>query len=269
MEHALDHPPGLRGIVVADSPASMTLWVSEANRLRRGPAGGRAGDADAARGGRHDGRPGVRGGRPRLLRPPPLPGVPMAGLRRSGASRRSTADPTVYHTMNGPSEFHVHRLADRTGTSPTGSHEITTPTLLVSGRYDEATPLIVGQIHERIPGARVGDLRGVEPHAARRGARGVPRDGGGVPAHDRLTAATLQTLVEAAAAIRMVESEHDLLVCASQRADRVDCAERDDGRLLARQRQAVQQFVEFLAVSGIELGVDSQRPKRARVVPRP
>ena len=34
MEHALDHPVGLRGIVVADSPASMTLWVSEANRLR-------------------------------------------------------------------------------------------------------------------------------------------------------------------------------------------------------------------------------------------
>ena len=34
MEHALDHPPGLKGMVVADSPASMTLWVSEANRLR-------------------------------------------------------------------------------------------------------------------------------------------------------------------------------------------------------------------------------------------
>ena len=36
---------------------------------------------------------------------------------------------------------------------PRGLHEIATPTLLVSGRYDEATPLIVGQIHERIPGA--------------------------------------------------------------------------------------------------------------------
>jgi L-proline amide hydrolase len=30
-------------------------------------------------------------------------------------------------------------------------HEITTPTLLVSGRHDEATPHIVEQIHERIP----------------------------------------------------------------------------------------------------------------------
>ncbi|MGN6799446.1 MAG: alpha/beta fold hydrolase, partial [Gaiellaceae bacterium] len=34
MEHALDHPAGLRGIVVADSPASIPLWVAEANRLR-------------------------------------------------------------------------------------------------------------------------------------------------------------------------------------------------------------------------------------------
>ena len=34
MEHALDHPAGLRAIVVADSPARIPLWVEEANRLR-------------------------------------------------------------------------------------------------------------------------------------------------------------------------------------------------------------------------------------------
>ena len=34
MEYALDHPAGLKGMVVADSPASISLWVSEANRLR-------------------------------------------------------------------------------------------------------------------------------------------------------------------------------------------------------------------------------------------
>jgi L-proline amide hydrolase len=28
------------------------------------------------------------------------------------------------------------------------------PTLLVSGAYDEATPRIVGEIHERIPGSK-------------------------------------------------------------------------------------------------------------------
>ena len=34
MEYAIDQPAGLRALVVADSPASMTLWVEEANRLR-------------------------------------------------------------------------------------------------------------------------------------------------------------------------------------------------------------------------------------------
>src|ERR1700757_4921738 len=69
--------------------------------------------------------------------------------------RQIAAHPTVYHAMNGPSEFHVvgslkaWDITDRL-------HEITTPTLLLSGRYDEATPLIVGQIHRRFPGAEWG-----------------------------------------------------------------------------------------------------------------
>jgi L-proline amide hydrolase len=61
-------------------------------------------------------------------------------------------DPTVYHTMNGPSEFHCIgslRTWDITDRLP----EISTATLLVSGRYDEATPHIVEQIHRRIPGS--------------------------------------------------------------------------------------------------------------------
>ena len=150
MEYALDHPEGLRGIVVADSPASMTLWVSEANRLRedlpaevqatltRHEQAGTTADPeyDAA----------VRVFYDRHLCRVPWPDC----VQRS--FDQMDVDPTVYHTMNGPSEFHVigslkdWDISDRL-------HEITTPTLLVSGRYDEATPLIVGQIHERIPGA--------------------------------------------------------------------------------------------------------------------
>ena len=88
MEHALDHPVGLRGIVVADSPASMTLWVSEANRLREDLPPDVQVDADEARGGRDDRRPRVRDRRQGLLRSPPLPGA-VAGLRCSAASIRS------------------------------------------------------------------------------------------------------------------------------------------------------------------------------------
>src|SRR5205823_11990937 len=59
-------------------------------------------------------------------------------------------DPTVYHTMNGPSEFHVigsikdWQSKDRLG-------EISVPTLLTSGRYDEATPALQEPLRDGIP----------------------------------------------------------------------------------------------------------------------
>jgi L-proline amide hydrolase len=150
MEYALDHPDGLRGIVVADSPASMTLWVSEANRLREDlPPEVQSALTEHEGAGTTDDpayETAVRVFYDRHLCRVPWPDC----VQRS--FDQTAADPTVYHTMNGPSEFHVvgslkeWDITDRL-------HEISTPTLLVSGRHDEATPLIVGEIHERIPGA--------------------------------------------------------------------------------------------------------------------
>ena len=151
MEHALDHPAGLRAIVVADSPASMPLWVEEATRLRadlpqdvqqtltRHEAAGTTDDPayEAA----------VRVYYDRHLCRIPWPDC----VERSFA--QMAEDPTVYHTMNGPSEFHCIgslKTWDITERLP----EIDTSTLLVSGRHDEATPHIVEQIHSRIPGAQ-------------------------------------------------------------------------------------------------------------------
>jgi L-proline amide hydrolase len=62
-------------------------------------------------------------------------------------------DPTVYYTMNGPSEFHV------IGTLKTWSvvdavHRINVPTLLISGRYDEAAPSVVQPFADAIPDVR-------------------------------------------------------------------------------------------------------------------
>jgi L-proline amide hydrolase len=60
--------------------------------------------------------------------------------------------PQVYHTMNGPSEFHCigsiknWSIVDRLG-------EIRQQVLLLSGRYDEATPAIVETIQRGIPGS--------------------------------------------------------------------------------------------------------------------
>ena len=152
MEHALDHPPGLRGIVVADSPASMTRWASEANRLRadlpqdvqetltRHEHAGTTNDAE------YEAAVAVFYER-HLCRVLPMPDCVVRTFEQIAAN------PTVYHAMNGPSEFHVVgslKTWDITDRLP----EITTPTLLVSGRHDEATPLIVGEIHERIRGAQ-------------------------------------------------------------------------------------------------------------------
>ncbi len=151
MEYALGHPSGLKAMVVADSPASMTLWVSEANRLRaelpqdvqetltRHEEAGTTDDPE------YEAATKVFYDR-HLCRVP----WPECVQRSFDAI---AADPTVYHTMNGPNEFHV--VGSLKGWDiTTRLHEIETPTLLVSGRHDEATPAIVGEIHERIPGAQ-------------------------------------------------------------------------------------------------------------------
>jgi L-proline amide hydrolase len=151
MEHALDHPAGLRAIVVADSPASMPLWVEEATRLRadlpqdvqetltRHEAAGTTDDPAYEE--------AVRVYYDRHLCRIPWPDC----VARSFA--QMAEDPTVYHTMNGPSEFHCIgslRTWDITERLP----EIDTPALLVSGRHDEATPHIGEQIHSRNTGAQ-------------------------------------------------------------------------------------------------------------------
>ena len=62
-------------------------------------------------------------------------------------------DPTVYHAMNGPSEFHVigslktWSMIGRLGA-------IAAPTLLISGRYDEATPATVQPFADEITNVR-------------------------------------------------------------------------------------------------------------------
>ena len=151
MEHAADQPAGLRALVVADSPASIPLWVAEANRLRaqlppeveatlrRHEDAGTTDDPayEVAMQVFYD----------RHLCRVPLPEC----VQRSFA--QLAADPTVYHSMNGPSEFHVvGSLADWDITPRLG--QIAVPTLLVSGAYDEATPAVVGAVHEGIAGSR-------------------------------------------------------------------------------------------------------------------
>jgi L-proline amide hydrolase len=151
-EHGVRRPAGLNSLVISDSPASMVLWVQEADRLRealppevqqallRHEAAGTTDSPEYAT--------AVRVFYDRhLCRLDPWP----ESLNRS--FRYMQEDPTVYHTMNGPSEFHV------VGTLKTWSiidrlERIQAPVLLISGRHDEATPATVQPYADRIPDVR-------------------------------------------------------------------------------------------------------------------
>ncbi|MPZ70833.1 MAG: proline iminopeptidase-family hydrolase, partial [Actinobacteria bacterium] len=150
MEHALDHPDGLKGMVVANSPASIPVWVEEANLLRsdlpaevqetllRHEADGTTDDPDY--------EAAVMVFYKRHLCRVPWPEC------MDRAFAKMEEDPTVYHTMNGPSEFHcIGSLKnwDITDRLP----EIDIPTLLISGEFDEATPKVVKAVADRIPGS--------------------------------------------------------------------------------------------------------------------
>ncbi|MDA8126970.1 MAG: proline iminopeptidase-family hydrolase [Deltaproteobacteria bacterium] len=151
MEYAVTRPRGLASLVLADAPASTAQWVAEINRLRaelpkevqavllRHEAAGTTAD------------PAYQEAmlvfyRRHVCRLDPWPDCLMRTFRQL------TESPEVYLTLWGPSEFHVTgtlkewQVLDRLG-------RITTPTLVVGGRHDEATPIVTGAVHRAIAGS--------------------------------------------------------------------------------------------------------------------
>jgi L-proline amide hydrolase len=151
-EHAIRRPHGLRALILSNSPASMDLWVSEARVLRgemppeiedaldRHEADGTTDDPEylAATQAYYD---------VHVCRVVPNP---PEVLRMQEILAQ---DPTVYNTMNGPNEFFV--TGSLRGWSVVEAVQfIQAPTLLLSGRFDEATPATVEPFFERIPEVR-------------------------------------------------------------------------------------------------------------------
>jgi L-proline amide hydrolase len=151
MQFAIQNPKGLNAMVIADSPASMEVWVSEANKLRKElPPEVEATllkheAAETTEDPEYIAAVDVFYSR-HLCRIPQPPYV-------VASFEQLAADPTVYHTMNGPSEFHVIGSLKHWDIRPQ-LKEIKTPTLLVSGQYDEATPAMVKEINGLIPGSK-------------------------------------------------------------------------------------------------------------------
>ncbi|WP_165932930.1 proline iminopeptidase-family hydrolase [Rhizobium sp. BK251] len=140
-EHAVRQPKGLKALVIANSPANMYTWVAEANRLRdelplevqdtllRHEDAGTITDPEYIAASRvfYDRH---------VCRVAPWP----PEVARTFAIMDE--DNTVYRNMNGPTEFHVIGTM-KDWTIEDRLHLIEAPTLLISGKYDEATPLVV------------------------------------------------------------------------------------------------------------------------------
>lgn len=151
-EHAVRRPQGLRSLTIANSPASIPLWLEAAADLRsqlpeavqqiltHHEERGTTADAEykAAAKVFYDRH---------VCRVVPNPPEVKA------SDEATEADPTVYHTMNGPNEFHVvgtlrdWSIVDR-------ASAIAVPTLLINGHFDEATDATMTPLEEQIPDVR-------------------------------------------------------------------------------------------------------------------
>ncbi len=151
LEHAISRPPGLRSVTLSNTAASFGGFAVEANALRAGlpadveatlrkhEAAGTTDDPEYAAAcdvyyHRH---------LCRLDTWPPEVAASFEAIE---------TDPTVYHTTNGPSEFHVIG-SFKDWSALDRLPEIDAPTLVISGRYDEATPNLQQELVANIAGA--------------------------------------------------------------------------------------------------------------------
>jgi L-proline amide hydrolase len=148
LEYILTKPTGVRSLILADSLADMDQWVSEANRLRSElpkktqdvlDKHERDGTIDAL----EYEEATMEFYRRHVCRLPKWP------PELNKTFEKFSAHPQVYNTMWGPNEFNV------TGSLKDWSvvdrlNGIDVPTLILSGRYDESTPLINKTLNDGI-----------------------------------------------------------------------------------------------------------------------
>lgn len=148
-EIAVRQPAGLVSLSICNSPASMDLWVQGATELRAHLPQDVQDALD-----RHEADDTVTDPeylaateefyRRHVCRVVPTPQDFVDTVAQM------EAEPTVYHTMNGPNEFHVvGTLRDWTIIDRLPS--IAVPTLVIAGEFDEATPATWQPYVEQIP----------------------------------------------------------------------------------------------------------------------
>lgn len=151
-EIAVRRPSGLASLTICNSPAAMNLWVAAAAELRaalpadmlaalqRHEADGTVTDPEYLAATREFYRRHV-------CQVEPMP------QDFADSEAQMEAEPTVYHTMNGPNEFHVIGTL-RNWTIIDRLPQITAPTLVLAGEFDEATPATWQPFVDFIPDVR-------------------------------------------------------------------------------------------------------------------
>lgn len=150
-EYVLQRPERVLSMTLSNSPASMPLWTEGTSRLieelptdvqtqiRKHEVAGTTSHQeylDAVDFFYHK----------HLCRLDPFP------QDLTDSIERMAADPTVYNTMIGPSEFTITGSL-KEWTVIDRLHQIVTPTLVVAGEFDEARPIAWRPFVERMPNA--------------------------------------------------------------------------------------------------------------------
>jgi len=146
MQYAIAQPTGVKSMVVASSPASIPLWVTEANRLVEWLPEGMA---DAIK----------KGIAEEVYDSPEYQAAEAEYYHRHVCYLDPYPDYVtysfgnmgdVYHIMQGYSEFMViGKMKDWDVTDRLNTIKV--PTLVTSGLMDEATPLIAKAVYDGIP----------------------------------------------------------------------------------------------------------------------
>lgn len=151
MEYALTQPIGLVSLILADTGASLPQWASEAKRLvAELPVDVQQtlqNHLEAETTDSIEYREAYKVfSRRHVLSLDPRPECITRTVNKPGDE--------VYHTMWGASEIHITgTLKDWDITARLG--EIRIPTLILCGRYDEATPVMAETIHRGIAGSEI------------------------------------------------------------------------------------------------------------------
>jgi proline iminopeptidase len=152
IRYMLDHPTGVRALILSSAPPSVSQWLADAARLRSGLPAAVQEVLRIHEAGGHYACPEYQGAvaefyRRHLCRVTPWPDCMERTFAGIGGD--------VYMAMWGPSEFGPVPGVLRDWEMLDRLSDIDVPTLVTCGRYDEATPEHMAMLSEGIPDAEL------------------------------------------------------------------------------------------------------------------